>query len=179
MVDAVLSSIYFDPDNPSCFTGAETLYQSAKKQLPELSRKEVKEWLMKQESYSLHAPARKRFLRNPVLVSGIDSLWELDLVDLSKFEEDNNEYKYLLQIIDVGSRFAFSAPLRTKKPSEVAKQFENILKSSGRKPIVCTFDRGKEFTGKAFKKALKRLKIYAFETTSDLKCSLIERYVYI
>lgn len=176
MTDTTLRKIYFDLDDPASFTGVETLYQAAKRRLPDITKKAVREWLSQQESYTLHKPARKRFPRNSIIVTAIDALWELDLVDLSKHKKLNGGFAYLLQVIDVGSRFGFSMPLRTKKPTEVAAAFEKLMQRSGRRPIVCTFDAGKEFTGKAFQAMLKRNEIFSYVSSSDMKCSIIERW---
>lgn len=98
MSDSVLQKIYYDTSNPACFGRAEILYHAAKKILPTIKLSEIKEWLMNQETYSLHKPTRKRFVRNPVLVTGIDVQWELDLVELGKYSKYNNNFKYLLQV---------------------------------------------------------------------------------
>lgn len=176
MTDSILRNIYFNVDHPACFAGADALHRAARQQLPNLTRSQVKEWLSQHESYTLHKPARKRFPRNPIVVTGIDALWELDLADLSRYKSHNDGFRYLLQVIDVGSRFAFSVPLRSKKPLEVAESFEKLIKTVDRKPAVCTFDAGKEFTGAAFQKMLRKHEIYSYVSTSDMKCSIVERW---
>lgn len=176
MVEPVLENIYFNLNNPSCFSSIKNLYKEAKKELPSLSRHEVQEWLSKQEAYSLHKPATKRFLRNPVVVNGVDIQWEIDLVDLSMLKSHNDQYKYLLQVIDVGSRYGFSLPIKTKQPEVVAAAFEKILKQSNRKPVIVASDAGKEFTAKYFQNMLRKHKIYFFVPTSDSKCPIVERW---
>ena len=47
-----------------------------------LSRQQISNWLMKQNTYILHAPARRHFKRNRVIVGGIDKEWQLDLADV-------------------------------------------------------------------------------------------------
>ena len=42
-----------------------------------------------------------------------------DLVDLKRYKSSNNEFKFLLTIIDVFSKFAFVYPLNTKGSEEV------------------------------------------------------------
>lgn len=176
MDDAVLHGIYTDVKNPACFSSIEVLYNAAKQRIPNLTRKQVKDWLSKQETYTLHRSAQKRFRRNPIVVNGIDVLWEIDLADLSNLKKHNDNYRYLLQVIDVLSRFAFSVPIKSKDPETVSKAFEQILKSSDRKPFTVASDAGKEFTGKAFQNMLKKRKIHFFVSTSDQKCPVIERW---
>ena len=38
---------------------------------------------MKQDTYTLHKPARRHYKRNRVIVGGIDELWQMDLADMS------------------------------------------------------------------------------------------------
>lgn len=141
-MDSLLSSIYFDTNNPVSFSSVNALYHEAKKQLPSLRLSDVNDWLSKQEAYTLHKAARKRFIRNPVIVGGIDDQWECDLADLSMLKRYNDNYKYLLNCICVFSRFGMSMPLKDKTAATTAAAFEKILKNSGRKPMVLSSDAG-------------------------------------
>lgn len=58
----------------------------------------------------------------------------------------------------------------------MAEAFEKLIRSTNRKPVICSFDAGREFTGTDFQKMLKKHKIYSFVSTSDMKCSVIERW---
>ena len=79
-VDEYLSSVYYDPKRPGSFGGAESLYRDVKDEGKfKLSRKQISNWLMKQDTYTLHAPARRHFKRNRVIVGGSDKEWQLDL----------------------------------------------------------------------------------------------------
>jgi hypothetical protein len=61
-----------------------------------------------------HKPVRKRFPRNPYTVTNIDDVWEMDLADLSSLSKYNEKYSYLLNVIDIFSRYAWSVPLKDK-----------------------------------------------------------------
>ena len=82
----------------------DKLYRAARRY--GVTRYRVLEWLQLQPGYTLHKPARKRFRRNRVIVFGIDSQWQADLVDLQSLSQWNRGYKYLLTCIDVLSKFA-------------------------------------------------------------------------
>ena len=82
-IDRYLSSVYFDPKRPGSFGGVDRLYSDVKKEGKyKLSRKQVQEWLMKQDSYTLHKPVRRNFSRNYVIAGGIDEQWQMDLADM-------------------------------------------------------------------------------------------------
>jgi hypothetical protein len=46
------------------------------------TKKQVREWLQSQDTYTLHKPTRRQFPRRRVVVYGIDHLWWEDLVRL-------------------------------------------------------------------------------------------------
>ena len=72
-VDDYLASVYYDPKRSGGFGGVDRLYKDVKKEGTfKISRMTIKEWLMKQDAYTLHKPMRRRFRRNRVIVGGID-----------------------------------------------------------------------------------------------------------
>ena len=61
----------------------------------------------------------------------------------------NNNYTYLLVVIDVLSKFAWVQPLHDKSSKSVARAFEHILTlCKGQHPVYLQTDKGKEFIGK-------------------------------
>ena len=61
------------------------------------------------------------------MVSGPNEIWCADLIDMTEFSNDNKEYNYLLNVIDIFSKYAWSVQLKNKTGSEVAKAFESIM----------------------------------------------------
>ena len=55
----------------------------------------------------LHKPIRHKFKKRRVVVLNIDSIWSADLKDMQSFSKQNKHYKYLLNVIDLFSRYAF------------------------------------------------------------------------
>ena len=128
----MLRRLYTDPAAASAFSSLHKL-QQAVRHAPAIKKKketptQIKEWLETQDAFTLHRPLRKRFPRNPYTVNNIDDVWELDILDLSSLKKFNNNYRYLLQVIDVFSKYLHSVPLRTKTGKEVAAAFESIFK---------------------------------------------------
>jgi transposase InsO family protein len=121
----------------------------------------IKAWLETQDAYTLHRPLRKRFPRNPYTVNNTDDVWEIDILDLTSLKKFNN-YRYLLQVIDVFSRYLHSVPLRTKTGKEVAAALESIFrvpkytKYIRKRPVCVRTDKGKEFLNTQFQTLLKR-----------------------
>jgi len=66
-------------------------------------------------SYSLHKPKRKKFIRKKIIVPGIDYLWQIDLLDVSKIKDENDNYRYFLTVIDCFSKFAWVEPIKNNQ----------------------------------------------------------------
>ena len=118
----------------------------------------------------LHKPARKHFKKRRVFVRGIDEIWAADLVEMQEFAKENEGYRYILNVIDVFSKYAWMRPLKSKTGVEVADALNDIVKSSGRKPVKIWVDFGNEFN----KHVQKNFKLYS--THNLQKSSIIERF---
>ena len=91
-MDDYLASVYYDPKRSGGFGGVDRLYKDVKKGKLNISRTKIKEWLMKQDAYTLRKPIRRRFKRNRVIVGGIDQQGEMDLADMQSMQKFNDGY---------------------------------------------------------------------------------------
>lgn len=175
MMDASLRYWYYNPKSPAYLSSVDGLYRYARKK--GVTKAHVKEFLNKQSIYTLHKPLKKHFLRNKTIPIGLDSDWQLDLMDVSAISKHNNGNRYLLTAIDVLSRFSFVQPVTSKKSEVIAEAFRKILKRSGRKPMWVFTDMGGEFLGKPFQEFLNENNIYQkTASNTETKASLVERY---
>ncbi len=176
-MDAYLSSVYYNPKRTGGFGGVERLYNDVKKDgKSDISRAQIRKWLMGQDTYTLHKQARRRFKRNRVIVGGIDELWQMDLADMQPLAKENNGYRYLLVCIDVFSKFAWIVPLKTKTGPALVEAFKVILKSE-RKPQKIQTDQGTEFFNRPFKALMKQEDIQLYNTYNETKASVVERLI--
>ena len=127
MHDNILSKIYYGTDRPGSFGGIASLYREAVKEIPSLTKSEVKRWLSGQLVYTLHKPARRRFKRNPVIAENINENFQADLVDMQKFASVNKNNRYILTVIDVFSKYAWGKPLKNKSSSSVVEAMQSVL----------------------------------------------------
>ena len=133
-MDEYLTQVYYNPKRSGGLGGVERLYRDVKKDGKyDISRAQLKKWLMKQDTYTLHKPARRHYRRNRVIVGGIDELWQMDLADMQAIAAENDGYRYLLVCIDIFSKFVWVIPLKTKTGPALVTAFKEILES-GRKP---------------------------------------------
>ena len=131
-----LGKIYYDPNHTAGFSSAAKLVRAAKSY-----KKNVDEWLSGQDT--VYKPVRKRFPRNPYSVTNIDDVWEIDLADLGSLSRYNDKYKYLLNVIDIFSRYTWSVPLKDKTGKSIVAALTNLFEN--RKPITIQSDKGTEY----------------------------------
>ena len=171
-VDVILRAIYFNPENPGAYGGVNALYRQV---VGVLSKKQVKDWLSGQDTYTLHKPIRRKFNRQRVLVGRVDQQWQADLVDLQSISKNNDGYKYLLTCIDVLSKYAWVVPLKNKTGISIIEAFESIF--TDRKPTKLQTDKGTEFLNNPFQKYLDDLNVRHFTTENDdIKACIVERF---
>jgi hypothetical protein len=122
----------------------------------------------------LHKPVTRHFERRKVIANSIDDIWSADLVDMIKLPD--GKYKYILTVIDILSKYAWGIPLTNKRSSTVLDAFENIMKSSDRKPNKLWTDSGSEFYSTVFKKFLKENDIIIYSVYNENHSAVVERF---
>ena len=126
-------------------------------------------------SQELHKPKRINFERRRVISNNIDNIWGIDLITMIKYSKQNNNYKYILTVIDFFSKHSWCYPLKNKNSNEIINSFKDILKK--RKPKMIQSDEGSEFTNKQVQKFFNDNNIKWYHTFNrDIKCSICERF---
>lgn len=67
--------------------------------------------------------------------------WDADLMDMSKYASENDDYTFILLVIDVFSKYIWLQPLQNKTGAQTTKAFKTILQE-GRKPRRLRTDKG-------------------------------------
>ena len=138
-------------------------------------KKALREALEKEDAYTLHRPIRRRFPRRRVVVGGPYDQWQVDLVDVSEYADENGGVRYLLCCLDAFTRFAWVRTLKSKRASEVAEAFRDILSGAPEGPLYVMSDKGREFLGKPFADLLSKEGIRYFNSQNDdVKSCLVE-----
>ena len=162
-----LKNLYYDPKTG--YSGINDLVRKSK-----LPTKVVKEFLHQQDIYTRHTSLRKKFPTRRVFVSGIDSQFQADIVEMIPFAKSNDGFKYLLTCIDVFSKYAFAIPMKNKTAEETVRVLEKIFKE--RKPQKLQTDKGKEFYNSKVQQLFNKYNIHHFSTNSNFKASVVERF---
>ena len=111
-----LSSLYFNPKLPSSYLGPKKLYQIVKSHCRfKIGRHHIHKWLQEQEAYSLSRGARRKYTRSRVIVAGIDSQWDMDLMDMVDLAKQKDGVKYILVALDIFLALLTVNPSKLKK----------------------------------------------------------------
>ena len=135
------------------------------------------------------SPQITKFERQRIIPLYKDETWSADLIDKSSLSKYNNNYKFILTVIDIFTKYAWAIPLKNKSGLSITNGFKIVLSehslggSEPRKPEKLWVDRGSEFYNKTFKSLLKEFGtgkaasgIELYSTYSDLKAVFIERF---
>lgn len=170
-IEDELSQIYYDEKHPAGYSNEAMLYKYTKG----IKRSDIRNFLRKQRTYTLHRQKRKPILRNRIIVGGIDDQWEVDLADLQELQEFNDGYRYLFCCIDTLSKYAWVIPLKRKNADALVAGFKEIFKGD-RRPNKVRADKGGEFVNKKVIKYLKEKNIHFFTSQNEVKCAIVERF---
>ena len=120
---------------------------------------------------------KRNYATNKTDVYHIDDIWSLDILDLKDYgPENNNNYRYVLVIIDNFSKFGWTIPLKNKNAQTIKDSFENILINSKRKQNLIETDRGKEFYNNIFQDFLNKNDIKLYSRNSSYGAVFAERF---
>ena len=140
-----LRDLYYDLANG--YRSREKLYQKAREKGLKVSRREVKEWLETQDTYTIHKPIVRKHKFQKTYVKELADQIQLDLVDMGKYK--NKGYYWILTGVEVLSRYAFAIPLYRKDTKNMTDAVKKLLEEFKVRfdeyPNVVQFDEGKEF----------------------------------
>ena len=131
----------------------------------------------KELAIELHKPVRRKFTRRHFNVFEVDETWAADLVEMQEWVEYNDGFRYILNVIDIFSKFVWSIPLKNKKGDTVLEAFKSIVSDAGNiKPKHLVVDQGGEFYNKSMDTWLKRNNINRYSTHGEHKSAVVERF---
>ena len=150
-------------------------FHHLKLKYPNIKLKDVTKWLNDQDVYNLFKQIKRKFPRLPILVNKMNEQWQIDLMDITWMSKYNEGYRYLLNVIDCFSRYAWVVPVKTKSANEITDAFRKILQTN--QPEKIQSDQGKEFKNSQLISLFKEKGINFFTTTDGtVKCAIVERF---
>lgn len=169
-----LKELYHDPKFPTSYTGKETFAKGVKASFPSVKKSDVIKELTKIDSYTLHKPTKKPNLFRRIYTKGIGYLYQIDLVDMKLFSRENDNFNWLITVIDTFSKKAWGFPIKNKRGVTITNALKSLLEEN--RPLKLEFDQGTEFYNSNFLALLRRLNIKWYSTYSVRKNAIVERF---
>ena len=125
-----------------------------------MEKQQQQQQLLAKEVFS---PQITKFRREKIIPFYKDETWSADLIDKSSLSKYNNNYKFILTVIDIFTKYAWAIPLKTKSGLSVTIGFSIVLSensqggSESRKPEKLWVDRG-SYTIKQLNLYLRNMK---------------------
>ncbi len=165
--------------------GKEGAYTKNKRRLLELlhekgvvnaTEADVKQFLTSQPDYTVHKRVRRRqFPRRHIRVAAKAIRVDADLIEVGDLAKWNNDYHYILVVIDTFSKYVWARAVRRKQSDQVAKA---LLDMPDLQSVFLYSDAGKEFTGAPFQEAIRKLGMsHRICTSSEFHCPFVERVI--
>lgn len=123
----------------------------------------------------LHHSVRRNFVRRKTFIRGLNETFQADLVEMLPYKGQNKNYKYILTVIDIFSKYAWAIPIKSKNSNAVTGAMSKIL-AAGRIPKNLHTDQGKEFYNGTFRGLMKEHSINHYSTYSTKKAAIVERF---
>jgi transposase InsO family protein len=144
-INGVLTAVYADPVQ-SLGKGINRFYDIVRRSYVGISRQAVTDFLRRQEEYQLTFRAPKK-AQKPVFATFSNEKWGCDLIDMNRYKKHNQQYRYILTVVDFFSRRSFAEKIKHKDVESVIAAFDKIVteQTNGTYPISLVCDNGSEF----------------------------------
>lgn len=141
-MEARLKEIWTRPGNPAQFSGVLPLYKEAIKSGLSVTKRQVKEFLTKQDTYTVHLKTPQRHKREAIISFGLFQSWMADLAYAPKFPVQNKQVNFLLVAVDCFSEFLYVRTLTKRTTEKVSAAMKSIFDSVHTAPAILTVDKG-------------------------------------
>ena len=175
---SLLSKLYYNPRTG--LSSVADLIRTASEYNVGLSAKEIRNWYRNQDVNQVFRPVvrnKHEFIpiQSPTNTTGTV---QVDLMDITpKYKRKNKGYRYILNFVDVASRYAWSFPIKNKTPTIILPYVKQVFNEIGPQASYrsLTSDDGSEFKG-VVKQWLKEQNIDQFMTTNKTSTAIVERF---
>ena len=171
--------MYYSTSKAGSYTGVVKFWQSIQGDgnPHKLKYKDIKEWLARQYTYSIHKHPIEKFKREPIIVGEINEIIDSDLMDMQKFSKKNNGIRFLAIFIDLFSRYLRVQPMKTKKGVEMAQVLEKVFNDIEPSVRSIRTDQGSEYKAKVVQEYFKSKNINHIITYNVYHANYAERVI--
>ena len=183
MTDKIIEKYFTSPDTG--FIDAAKLFEKIKEDGHKISLKQVKDWYNKQEVNQVYKQPNvvRKYNKITCPFNTVGCL-QIDLMDISNMSRQNNGIHFILNCVDIYSRYVWSFPLKNKTATSTHDAIEKVIlaikKVYPNNTLSITTDEGKEFEGKN-KGLIEKYNILRFyadpqSITNHTHMAIVERY---
>ena len=174
--EKILSKLYTNLVGPAALSSATDLYKAASKILPKISKKDVADFLKKQESYTLYKETPQKFSRRPMIFRRPGVTLVIDVMYLKPISPKIH-HPFGLAVLDGFSRFASVILLKNLRAETVVPLFDQFISDNIYKYEKVLSDRGVEFVSKKMQDLYKKHDLHWYTNPSPHKTSICERFI--
>ena len=176
--EEILRNLYYSAKKPGSFSGVEAFWRSVNstEHAHKFSRKNVKDFLLRNPAYFLWKPRRINFPRNKtagVVTPG--EFWAADIWILKKWQQFNSGYGYVLVALDMFSRFCAAVAMKSKDTQSVLEALKDV--TDRHKFRVLFTDQEPALTNPEAQKFLKQRGIHHRTSRNQLHSYMAERMI--
>ena len=88
-----LKRLYTDPKFSGAFSGKQRFLKALKSQDRRIKKSDVEKTLRSIDSYGLHRPLKRPKIFRRIYTKAINYLFQIDLIDMTKYENENDGYR--------------------------------------------------------------------------------------
>jgi transposase InsO family protein len=142
--------------NNFAYYGRDKLYHLIKNKYFGISRNDVMNYLQKNETNQLHSKQMiKKIVTKPILTSKPRERYQMDFIEIPENVFLNNNFRYILTIIDCFSKYSFCYPLKKRNQRIIAKILDELFAKY--KPKILQSDN--EFKSKEINEICEKYKV--------------------
>lgn len=164
---------FTSPGSPLAFSSPYRVYKHYNGEIP---LKNIKKWMHGLDSYTLHKQPKKPKPRNPTFAYNKRYQFQIDLIEIGQLAAANDNYRYLLTVIDIFTRYAFVRPLRNKTAPIFLESFKSIIDEAEQFPRKILADRGSEIKNKLFQNYCKQNNVHLLHSDNFIHAPFVERF---
>jgi Integrase core domain len=135
-------------------TGMKAMYENSKKLYAGFKREKLNLFVSSCIICKRHVPLPRIAPIMPIVADYPWQLVQMDCIDMRNYADVNDDFGWILNILDSYSKFLFSFPLKQKTAENVKAALEQVIFLEGAPRIVQT-DNGREFVNVCLRIFLK------------------------
>ena len=160
MDDNQIEEIIKQVQKENNYPGLEKLMKLAQISNPQIPRSKIKAFLGKDIGTQLTQTQQQKHTDGHIVATKPMEFWQFDIFDLSRYKNQNDDYRYLMACMDVFTRKAWVEPMKNKDSDNCAAAFEEIIKrNNNTAPRSMISDQDRAFIQGAFQKMADKRRI--------------------